>query len=291
MASGGRLQFSLFAIRNQRGCPNRHPIRLEVKLGYIECILFMHMKNPSSWRPLALAALFFIGCYGVAQELEQIPVPLPPVRPIVRPAPAPRPFAGALPGRPADVLTARFQATILEVEAGADRLPQIENLARSKRVLSAQELQRTLSNQGPTRVLYSFDQPVNVYSESIHLGSSEPVVINSRMTDPGRAINSIQYQDVGIIIRLSAQSPPRDAERKGPDVTLAIELSALALSHVEIAPGRKAVATRKMSLDHTETLALGQPRTMLLVHSASTDPQTPPTTYVVWYLFAQPATP
>jgi len=238
-----------------------------------------------------LAALFFIGCHGVAQEVEPIPVPPPPARPIVRPAPAPRPFGGALTSRPADVLTARFQAAILEVEAGADRLPQIENLTRSKRVQSAQDLQLALSGQGPTRVLYSFDQPVNVYSESIHLGSSEPVVISTRITGPGPAINSIQYQDVGIVIRLTAQPPPRDAERRGPDVTLAIELSALAPSHVEIAPGRKAVATRKMSLDHTETLALGQPRAMLLVHSASTDSQTPPTTYVVWYLFAQPATP
>jgi len=186
---------------------------------------------------------------------------------------------------PANVLPAHFQATIYEVQAYSNRLNTIDGKMLAKQATTPDSLLKALSAFGPARVLYRFDQPVNVFSESLTLGSREPVVAGSRVSQRGEAINTVTYQQVGAIIRLSARIPPKETRRKGPDVNLSAELSVLGHSDVEMVPGMKATFTRNLSLDHTEELTYGQPRVMLAVSSASNDQKQPPALYVIRYVF------
>jgi len=183
------------------------------------------------------------------------------------------------------VLPAHFQATVYEVQAYSNRLSSIDGKSLAKQAGSADSLLKALSAYGPAKVLYRFDQPVNVFSESLTLGSREPVVMGSRTSQRGEAINTVTYQQVGAIIRLSGRIPPKETRRQGPDVTLSAELAVLGNSDVEMIPGRKATFTRNLSIDHTEELAYGQPRVMLAVSSTATDQQQPATLYVIRYLF------
>lgn len=187
----------------------------------------------------------------------------------------------------ANVMPAHFQATIYEVQAYSNRVNSIDGKTLTRQATTSESLLKALSSFGPARVLYRFDQPVNVFSESLTLGSREPVVMGSRVSQRGEALNTVTYQQVGAIIRLSARIPPKETKRKGPDVTLSAELAVLGNSDVEMIPGRKATFTRNLSLDHTEELSFGHPRVMLAVSSTSNDEKQPPALYVIRYVFNQ----
>lgn len=184
-----------------------------------------------------------------------------------------------------DMLQAQFQATIYEVQADPARLNEVDGRVLAKQADSAEKLLTTLSRIGEARILYRFDQPVNVFSETLHLGAQEPVVTNSRTAANGAAINTIQYHNVGVIIQLSANRAPAEAKRKGPHVKLSVEMAVLSSTDAEIVPGRKVSSIRQVALNHTESLEFGQPRVMLAVSSTSSDPKQRPAMYVVRYLF------
>ena len=106
-------------------------------------------------------------------------------------------------------------------------------------------------------------------------------------TDPrGQAIRSVQYQDVGLIIRLAA--PETSGRREKPDVKVSLELSALTPSEVELTPGTRAMTVRNLFLEHREPLEFGQARVALAISSASANEQAPPIAHVVRYLFNPP---
>jgi hypothetical protein len=184
-----------------------------------------------------------------------------------------------------DMLQAQFQATIYEVQADPAQVNEVDGRVLTKQADSAEKLLAALSRIGEARILYRFDQPVNVFSETLRLGTQEPVVTNSRTAPNGAAINTIQYHEVGAIIQLSANRAPAEAKRKGPNVKLSVEMAVLSNSEAEIVPGRKVSSIRSVSLSHSESLEFGQPRVMLAVSSTSSDPKQYPALYVVRYLF------
>ena len=140
---------------------------------------------------------------------------------------------------------------------------------------------------GTARILYRIAQPVNVFSERIHVGTSEPVVVGSRRSATGEAINSVRYQNVGVMVRLSAQAQPKGANGGQPAVNMSVQLAAIAPSDTEIAPGVKATATRSIAVDHSELLEYDRPLVMLAISSSSATEQTTPAVYVVRYLFSR----
>ena len=83
---------------------------------------------------------------------------------------------------------------------------------------------------------------------------------------------------------------------------MAIQLSVLSPGEKEIAPGQKELAVRAVSLDHSEALALNQPRVLLAISSNASsgfqrpaegsgkaETQVAPVAYVVRYQFGPPA--
>jgi hypothetical protein len=201
-----------------------------------------------------------------------------------------------------DILPAQFQVTVYEVQAPAERLGTLDAKALTSQAAASESLLSTLAQTGKARLLYHIEQPVNVFSTTITIGSSEPVIAGTRTIPTGQTVNNISYQNVGVIVRLSAQGPPADENGAARIVTTAIRLLVLGPAEKEIAPGQKGSATRIMSLEGSGALDLSQPRVLLAISTnafstirTSTDrsgrtqaPMTP-VGYVVRYQFGPPA--
>ncbi len=190
--------------------------------------------------------------------------------------------------RPDQVLSARFQATVFEVQAPEDRLKGLDAKALTAKAATVEKLLSALSAVGTVRVLHRVDQPVNVCSEQITLGGSEPVVMGARISPAGQVIKSVTYHEVGFIVRLKAPPPAKPADPKGTVVTMAVQLAALAPSETEIAPGVKAAATRNVSLNHSEPLTFGRPVVMVSASATAVGAEAPSAAYVIRYVFSPP---
>ena len=198
------------------------------------------------------------------------------------------PLSRSTPTRaPSDIALARFEAIVFEVQLPENRVAELDLQALEGKAATAQDLGQALQAFGKTRVLHKIDQPVNLYGETITLGSSTPMVTGSRMTDGGTAINSISYQQVGLVINLAASVPPPESSRAGLDVQFTLELSAAAESGVEIAPKVPAVSIRNLQLTHSETIRMGKPQILLNVSAPPAGEKGLPTAYVVRYAFGE----
>jgi hypothetical protein len=189
------------------------------------------------------------------------------------------------PKAPAEIAPARFEATAYEVLVPADRAGKLDSAALTAKAADPDDLCKALAEFGPTRILYRVDQPVNLYSENIMIGSREPMVTATRKTDTGQSINTVQYQQVGLIINISAGPPPKDSDRKGLDVQMKIELAAIGQSAVEISPQAKTAVIRNVAIDHSEPLRFGRPFVMLNVTYPPKDEKGTAAVYVIRGLF------
>ena len=216
----------------------------------------------------------------------------PPERAPVRMLPegAPRTmrgFGGAPPAAPTDVSPARFEATVYEVQVPADLAGKLDSVALSAKAADPDALRAALAEFGPTKVLYRVDQPVNVFSENIMIGSSEPVVTGTRKMATGESVNTVQYQNVGLIVNISASQPPKDSGRKALDVQMRTEVASLGEGGTEIGPGVKAVRPRTVSISHTATLQYGRPFVILNVTYPTKDEKASATVFVMRTVFSE----
>ena len=113
------------------------------------------------------------------------------------------------------------------------------------------------------------------------------MVTGSRRSSTGEAINSVRYQNVGVVVRLSAQARPQEAGADKLTVNMSVQLATIAPSDTEIAPGVKATSMRSIAVDHSEPLEYDRPLVMLAVSSSSAAEQTTPAVYVVRYMFSR----
>jgi len=95
---------------------------------------------------------------------------------------------------------------------------------------------------------------------SILVGQNFPFVTNSRTTDTGQTINTVQYQDIGIILNVTPHINPDGKVI----MDVAPEISALAPDQsVEIAPGvsaavfNKRSAQSRVAIDNGRTIVIG----------------------------------
>jgi hypothetical protein len=203
--------------------------------------------------------------------------------------------------RSGEILSAQFQATVYEVQAAAERLGNLDDKVLTRQADTPETLLAALAQTGKARLLYRIEQPVNVFSTRIIIGSSEPVISGTRTTTTGATVNSISYQHVGFIVQLSAQRPPQDQDTAAPIVTSAIKLSVINPGEKEIAPGQKESVIRAMSLDHSGALALNRPQVLIAISSnafssfrrsadgnKAGETPTTPVGYIVRYHFSPP---
>ncbi len=191
------------------------------------------------------------------------------------------------PRPPTSVAPARFEATVYEVQVPSNRIADVDARALEAKAATPQDLAVALAAIGGTKVLYKIDQSVNLYGERIMLGTSEPMVTGSRVMSGGQTINSISYQQVGLMVDLSANAPPNDAARKDLQVQVNFELSVLADSGIEISPQVKASSIRNVQLSHSEIPKFGKPSVMLSISAPSVGDKAQAVAYVVRCVFSE----
>jgi hypothetical protein len=207
---------------------------------------------------------------------------------------------GMLPS--SEILSAQYQATVYEVQAGAEQLGNLDAKALNRQAATPETLLAALTQTGKARLLYRVEQPVNVFSTRIIIGSSEPLISGTRTNTTGGTVNSISYQNVGLIVQLSAQGPPKDQDTAAPVVTTAIKLSVVCPGNKEIAPGQREPVIRAMSLDHSGAFEMNRPQVLLAISSnafssfrrsadgnKAGETPTTPVAYVIQYQFSPPA--
>jgi len=164
---------------------------------------------------------------------------------------------------------AGFQVTVYEAKVPADRVGEIDAKALAARSGEVGGLQKALAKMGPTRVLYHASQPIGLDGDTrIMVGARKPFVRNTRLTEAGRTINTIQYEQVGAIFKVSCQPVAASGGRQ-VDMRMNAELSAMDQSRTEISPGVRAPVTREAEMSYNGRAEIGRPFVMLSVDSPS----------------------
>ena len=172
--------------------------------------------------------------------------------------------------RTAASIPARLEVTVYEVRLPADRIRDLDAVALAAKAASPAALEKVLAELGPTRALYQIDQVVDLAGASIRVGKREPFVTGSRVREGGAFVNSVQYQEVGLILEV-ATVPAKDAASAAANVLVKGELSAMTEGAAEVAKGTKAAVIRNASFTATVPADMGGPFVMLSADASSAD--------------------
>jgi hypothetical protein len=175
------------------------------------------------------------------------------------------------------------------VAVATNRLPTLD-LKALERASTPELLLSAMNDAGKPSVLYSINQPVNVFSDQIMIMTNKPIVTATRTGSDGEPVNSYTYHNMGVNVRLSAKRPPKEAKREGPDVTVSFNLSAEAPGYTELGLGQMCPGFPMISQEHNEPLELCRPRVMLAMGSSAAAEQAKPFVYVIRYQFGPAST-
>jgi len=197
------------------------------------------------------------------------------------------PGGAAAKAGPADGMAPeRFQAAIYEVHLPPAMVGQLDAEALAAKGPTAADLEKVLAAIGRTRAVYQVDQSVNPANDMINVGARVPMITSSRTTEAGGTTNSIQYQSVGAIFKFAGH--PAVVGRKVLDLQLAVEISAILESGVEIGKGVKATTTGNYSMGCTGPVELGRPFVFFSVDATVKDADSNAVAYVCRAVLGEP---
>jgi hypothetical protein len=189
---------------------------------------------------------------------------------------------------PTNVAPARFESTVYELEIPENRIAELDAEKLESSAATPQSLAGALAAFGAPKVLYKMDQTVNLYGENITLGTQEPMVSGTSINARGMRVNSITYQNVGLITRIAAAAPLIAGRIVDLKVQLNFQLSAIVPSNVELSDGVPASRIRTVALSQSGTPKFGKPSVLVTVSAAGAGEKSPPVAYIVRYQFTQP---
>ena len=189
---------------------------------------------------------------------------------------------------PTNVAPARFEATVYELEIPENRIADLDAAKLESSAATPQSLTGALRAFGTPKVLYKVDQTVNLYGENITLGTQEPTVSGTSMNARGMRVNSIMFQNVGLVTRIAAAVPLIAGRIADLKVQLNFQLSVIAPSNVELSDGVPATSVRTVALSQSGTPKFGTPSVLVTVSAAAAGEKSPPVAYIIRYQFTQP---
>ena len=183
-----------------------------------------------------------------------------------------------------ELTSARFQATVYETRVPEKGIDAFDAKSLAAKAGTAADLQKALAACGKTKVLYQVDQTVNLAEDRIHIGKREPFVTNTRRTERGPSINTVQYERVGVIFEVAGKPTAG-----GLDATVRIEMSALTESGTKISENVNAATVRSIELGHNGPVQLGKPVVLVSLDASSKDADGNAVAYVCRIVFGEPA--
>jgi hypothetical protein len=179
---------------------------------------------------------------------------------------------GAQPRLEKTATAVRLQATIYEMRVPPERIAALDAAKLAKA-----DFAKAPPDLGQPRALYRIDQRVNLSGDSIVVGTQEPMVTSTRVTDSGKKVSSVSYNSVGAIVDFKA-------ERRGPrrlQVTSTIELSSRTESPVTISDGVTSPVIRKANMSMKGPVNLGEASVLVSADASSLDKDGKAVVYVV----------
>jgi beta-lactamase regulating signal transducer with metallopeptidase domain len=208
---------------------------------------------------------------------------VPPGPPATRPAP-PRHAGPAVPGYRASGRagfgapaaptlgqgpTCTLDATLYDVRMPLDQIGKLDVAALSRAAENAGEFEKALAALGTVKPMYRADQSVRLSGDTISITSSLPFVTNSRITDKGQMLNSVQYRSTGAIFTLAGKAAATGSG--AVDLDLAVQLSASTEGGVAIADKLKAPVIRNVTLSHKGPVQPGKAFVVLSIDAGAVD--------------------
>jgi len=159
----------------------------------------------------------------------------------------------------ADFSSVRLRMLICELQVPAERVVELDSDRLAAGAGDVNGFLAKLSALGTNRVLYRLDQTIDLHTTSrIRSSSRVPFVTNTRRTDSGRTISTVQYQDVGAMREFTGKAV-KDADPPHMRAEVNVELSIMSDSGVKITDKTKGPALRTATLLHAGPVQLGRP--------------------------------
>lgn len=156
-----------------------------------------------------------------------------------------------------------MQVSVYEVSLSRDRLSDVAVKGLTAHAGSLESLDKALAKLGSARMVYRADQVLNSERKTrkTTLGAAMPFVRGVSVSRDGNRTSSIDYEDVGLIVK--AAGVAHSATRGVADVD--IEYSGVGKSNVDIGNDVKAPITRNLEQDFSGDFESGKPIILLLV--------------------------
>ncbi|MGB2819643.1 MAG: hypothetical protein WBF17_01580, partial [Phycisphaerae bacterium] len=134
-----------------------------------------------------------------------------------------------------------FHATVYETRLRGDhQVGQLDTGELNARAAKGEDLQKTLAELGPTKIVYRVHHPVDPNGDCrIRLGSRVPRVNRTRVGPGGRRVGLLTYERLGATFEVHTRPAPQREDGK-LHVRLSADLSIPGQSNVMTASGARA---------------------------------------------------
>ncbi len=170
---------------------------------------------------------------------------------------------------PDPIRRTNLQLVVFEVELPVDVMHEIKTNELTARAETLTTLSAALKDLGNVRMLYRLDQMVELRRgrdvTRLTIGAQMPFVSGTTVSDSGQTSNSVQYRDVGCIVKLRGgwHTPPRGSSR------IDLELSSVTESGVELGNSVKAPVFRKLVQRFDGPIRAGTPIVLLSIDGSA----------------------
>jgi beta-lactamase regulating signal transducer with metallopeptidase domain len=178
--------------------------------------------------------------------------------------------------------TCTFDATVYDVRIPVDKIGKLDVEALAKSAESAEAFEKTLASLGTTKPMYRASQSVRLAGDTITIGSQVPVVTNTRVTDKGQAINTVQYSSVGAVFSLAG---------KATDLDLGIQVSSASDAGAAVSDKVTAPVMRRVTLSHKGPFQPRKPLVLVSVDGDSPDKEGKAVAYIGRIILGEPQPP
>ena len=160
-----------------------------------------------------------------------------------------------------------LDATIYDVRLAPEQIGRLDPQTLTKAAGTPATFEAALAELGTSRPLYRASQSVRLGGDMITIGTEAPFVSNSRITDAGQTINSVQYSSIGAIFGIAGR-PVRARDWK---LTCALSSRHIPTCATTISNTVRMPMFRKATMSHKGIVQAQQPFVLMSIDASSLD--------------------
>lgn len=186
--------------------------------------------------------------------------------------------------------TCTVDATLYDVRMPLDQIGRLDVGALAKSAESADAFEKALAALGTAKPMYRADQSVRLSGDMINILAQTPIVTNTRVTEKGQTINSVQYRSSGAMFHVAGKAGAPGAGSP-VDLDLTIDVAVPSSDGVAIANNMKAPLFRNVTLSHKGPVQPGKPFIVVSVDGGAVDADGKAVAYIGRITLGEPQMP